>query len=96
MAGEAHIPATPPGDEEPTVSALLAAEGLIVQNKANWEEVSSLKFRVSSSGPALQPSHVTVHTPLKPPSGVGRVCRAKQSQFVLAEHGGHSAPCKGG
>ena len=48
MAGEAHLPATRRGDEEPTVSALLAAESLIVQNKANWEEVSSLKFRVSS------------------------------------------------
>jgi hypothetical protein len=57
MAGEAHIPATRPGDEEPTVSALPGAESLIVQNKANWEEVSSLELRVSSSGPALQTSH---------------------------------------
>jgi len=81
MAAGAHMPAGWWGDEEPTVSALLAAESLIVQNKANLNRVSSLKFRASSSGPALQTSHVTVHTPLKPSYGVSRACRAKQSQL---------------
>jgi len=51
-----------------------------MQNKANWEEVSSLKSQVSSSGPALQTPHVTLHTPLKPPYGVSKGHCAKQSQ----------------
>jgi len=38
MAGEAHIPASRRGNEEPTGSALLAAESLIVQNKACAKE----------------------------------------------------------
>jgi len=67
-----------------------------MQNKANWEEVSSLELRVSSSGPALQTSHSPetafrrrqglpcqtkpIHRPL---SHEQRGYRAKQTQFLL-------------
>jgi len=56
----------------------------VVLNKANLEEVSSLKFQVSSrrtQSSNLPASNLTLHTPLKPPYRVSRAYHAKQSQL---------------